>query len=68
MTARIIVLLAVLLTAACSPGDEQAGKPAASGDHVWKDQVGAMDKAKAAEQAVMDAAAKQADAIRDQSE
>jgi hypothetical protein len=66
--AAAVTLICALLGAACSSGDEQAARQAPTGDHVWKDQVGALDEAKAAEQAVKDAAAKQAEAVREQSE
>jgi hypothetical protein len=59
--------LAFLLIAGCSSGDDQGGGQA-GGDHVWKEQVDTMDKARATEQAVMDAAAKQAEAVEQQSE
>jgi hypothetical protein len=65
--ALVSTCLAFLLVAGCSSGDEQT--PARTdGDHVWKEQVDTMDKARAAEQAVMDAAAKQAEAIEQQTE
>jgi hypothetical protein len=57
-----------LLLAACSSGDDQSGKPASRVDHVWKEQVGTMDKARATEDTVMDAAAKQAEAVQEQTE
>jgi hypothetical protein len=63
----IAVCLAVLLITSCSPGDDQASGQA-GGDHVWKEQVATMDKAKAVEKTVMDAAAKQAEAVEQQSE
>ena len=69
MTAvRMAALISGLLLAACSSGEDQAGKASPAGEHVWKEQTGALDKAKAVEQTVMDAAAKQAEAVRKQSE
>ncbi|HEY7840361.1 MAG TPA: hypothetical protein VIC61_02225 [Gammaproteobacteria bacterium] len=59
--------LAILLITGCSSGNDQASGQA-GGDHVWKEQVETMDKAKAVEKTVMDAAAKQAEAVEQQSE
>jgi hypothetical protein len=65
--AKIALLVpAFLLLAGCSPGGEGGGQ--ASGEHVWKEQVGTMDKAKDAEQAMLDAAAKQAEAVQKETE
>jgi hypothetical protein len=59
--------LAILLITGCSSGNDQASGQA-GGDHVWKEQVATMDKAKAVEKTVMDAAAKQAETIQQQTE
>jgi hypothetical protein len=59
--------LALLMTTGCSSEEGQSGGQA-GGDHVWKEQTDTMDKARATEQAVMDAAAKQAEAIQQQTE
>lgn len=59
--------MAFLAIGGCSAGDDQSAGQA-RGDHVWQEQVDTMDKARATEQAVMDAAAKQAEGIRQQTE
>ena len=60
-------ITALLLCAGCSSGDNQAASKS-GGEHVWKEQVGTANKAKDAEKAVMDAAAKQAEAVQQQAE
>lgn len=55
-----ISLMAALLlaTAGCSPQNDEptaAVTPAEEPQHVWKDQVQALDKAKQVEQTLMDA-------------
>jgi len=66
MKTIVLALAMSLLLPACSGGDEPAAT--GKGDHVWKEQVGTMDKAKDAEKAVMDAAARQSEAIQQQTE
>lgn len=66
MRFRALVVTSMMLLAGCSSGDDQGNQ--AGGDHVWKEQVDTMDKARATEQAVMDAAAKHAEAVEQQTE
>jgi len=59
---KILVLLVTVLLYACSNDESGTG----TGDHVWKDQVKTIDKAKQAEQKILDAAELQRQAIEEQ--
>ena len=58
----LIVILAGLLIA-CSEDDSGSG----SGDHVWKDQVDTMDRAREAEQKMLEAVELKKQAVEEQS-
>lgn len=60
---RWMSILLCMMLLSCS-GDESAGS--GSGDHVWKDQVNTMDRAREAEQKMLDAAEAQRKAIEEQ--
>ena len=60
----IPVLLVTVLLYACSSDEPGTG----TGDHVWKDQVDTIDKAKQAEQKILDAADLQRKAIEEQTQ
>lgn len=67
-TRRFALLCTMFLViGGCSSGDDQGGSQA-GGNHAWTEQVGTIDKARATEQTVMEAAAKQAEVIRQQTE
>lgn len=63
-TRFMLITLSVLLMS-CS-GDDAGSSGTGSGDHVWKDQVETMDRARAAEQKMLDAAEAQRQAIEEQ--
>ncbi len=63
MIKKVIFLAAVfLLVSACSDDDRE------SGDHVWKDQTQALDKAKEVEGLLKDATDQQRKIIEDQAQ
>jgi len=68
MKTTAIAIAIILLLHGCSSGDNQAASAPKSGDHVWKEQVSTMDKARDSEKAMLDAAAKQAEAVQEQTE
>jgi hypothetical protein len=66
-TTKLVLVCLPLLIAGCSSGDDQAGGQA-QGEHAWKEQTAAMDKAREVEKTMMDAAGKQAKAVEQQTE
>ena len=69
MTKTIIILSAALLLAsACSDDGKDTSEKKLSGDHVWKEQTQAIDKAKAVEGILEDAAAEQRKIIDEQAQ
>ena len=59
----------LFLLAACSGGDEEsAAKAAPTGDHVFKEQQAALEKAKEAEKIIQQAAEDQAQSIEEQTQ
>ena len=61
---KILVVLLITFVYSCS--SDESGT--VTGDHVWKDQVDTIEKAKQAEQKILDAADLQRQAIEDQSQ
>lgn len=59
---NILILLLSGLLFSCSSEESGTG----SGDHVWKEQVDTMDRAKEAEQKMLDAAELQRQVIEEQ--
>ena len=57
-----ILLLSVFLVASCSD-DEDKNKNELTGEHVWKEQTDTMDKARAVEGMLEDAAQEQREMI-----
>jgi len=53
-----IIIFSTLLLIACSD-DEEKGKSKIQGDHVWKEQTDTLDKARAVEGILEDAAKEQ---------
>lgn len=70
-TMLLLTISAILI--ACSDEDKAASdssssKPQLTGEHVWKDQTDAMDKAREVEGLIQDAADKQRQTIDDQAQ
>lgn len=59
---KLLLFLFVLLVSACSDERDKV----AEGEHVWKDQTQALEKAQAVEQIVQDASAQQRQLIDEQ--
>jgi outer membrane biogenesis lipoprotein LolB len=59
-----IIIFSTLLLTACSD-DEGKSKKKLSGDHVWKEQTDTLDKARAVEGILEDAAQEQKKAIEE---
>ena len=69
MTKTIIILgAALLLASACSDDGKDNSDKKPSGDHVWKEQTQVIDKAKAVEGLIEDAAAEQRKIIDEQAQ
>jgi len=62
---RLMLITFSFLLMSCS-GDDAGSSGTGSGDHVWKDQVETMDRAREAEQKMLDAAEAQRQAIEEQ--
>jgi len=60
------VLLAIGLAGCSKQDDEAASASGSEPDHVWKDQVRALDEAKQVEQTLMDAHQRQTEEIERQ--
>lgn len=63
-----VLFIALALLASCSGDQEPANDRAARGDHVWKDQVQAYDKARQVEGMLKKAAENNRDNIEQQSQ
>ena len=63
--ARLFLFALIFVLISCS--EDNAGN-SGSGDHVWKDQVDTMDRAREAEQKMLDAAEAQRKAIEEQTQ
>jgi len=63
-----ILCAAFMLIASCSSGDNDSGPPQSAGEHVWKQQTEAMEKAKEMEQIIQNAAEKERRAVDEQFE
>ncbi|NKB36241.1 MAG: hypothetical protein GKR93_03610 [Gammaproteobacteria bacterium] len=61
---KVVVFLGVLSLSACSSSDDDK----ASGEHVWKDQVATIDKAKDVEATLMKSAEDKAKAMAEQTQ
>lgn len=59
-----IIIFSALLLIACSD-DEEKAKSKTQGDHVWKEQTDTLDKARAVEGILEDAAQEQREAIEE---
>ena len=69
MIKKIIILSAALLLAfACSDDGKDTSEKKLSGDHVWKEQTQAIDKAKEVEGLLQDAATGQRKIIDEQAQ
>jgi len=69
MIKKIIFLSAVLLlVSACSDDDDAASENKGSGDHVWKEQTQAIDKAKEVEGLLKEATDQQRKIIDEQAQ
>jgi hypothetical protein len=64
---RFLPGLLTLYLAACSGPPQQSAAPAGAQDHVWKDQTGAIEKAKGVERTLLDAAAQRDRALEQES-
>jgi len=51
----VVTCLSVLMVACSSPSDDNAEKTAKPKEHVWQDQVDALEKARGVEKTLMDA-------------
>ena len=63
---KLISIGALLLFGGCGDGQEQEPREQVRKDHVWKDQVDMLDKAKQLEDMVLDTAEKRRKQIEDQ--
>jgi ribosomal protein L20A (L18A) len=65
---RVALLIPFLLTGACTSEENQSTPAQPDKNHIFKDQVQALEKAKAVEKALQDAAAKRRKMIEQQTQ
>lgn len=63
MRAFYLLLVLTVALVGCTEDKDVSTKAPSRDDHVWKEQVQALEKAKAVEKTLQDAAARQRDAI-----
>jgi hypothetical protein len=69
MTKTVLIIgITLLLVCACSDDGKDTTKEKLTGDHVWKEQTQAIDKAKAAQGLIEDATVEQRKIIDEQAQ
>jgi len=63
---RLLLLVPLLLIGACSSGDDQTSPKQSSDDHIFKEQMRALEKAKGVEQMLKSGADQRRQAMEEQ--